>query len=59
MYKVCEIHTLPQEGYKMNVTISMPKQFIDKLKDDGKQTGMTYSEIIRRALDQYWKEVAK
>ena len=43
----------------MNITLSMPKQFVDKLKGDAKKSGLTYSEIVRRALDQYWKEVAQ
>ena len=44
----------------MNVTLSMPKQFVDRLKEDTKKTGLTYSEIVRRALDKYWeKETAK
>lgn len=43
----------------MNITLSMPKQFIDKLKEDANKSGLTYSEIVRRALDQYWKEQQK
>jgi len=43
----------------MNVTLSMPKQFVDRLKLDTNKTGLTASEIVRRALDQYWKEASK
>lgn len=38
----------------MNLTLSMPKQFVDKLKKEAEETGMSYSEIVRRALDQYF-----
>ena len=43
----------------MNLTISMPKQFVAKLKECSIDTGMSYSEIIRRALDLYWQSGAK
>jgi len=46
---------LAQGVNTMNVTLSMPKQFVEKLKEDAKETGMTYSEIVRRALDYYWE----
>jgi predicted DNA binding CopG/RHH family protein len=38
----------------MNLTLSMPKQFTEKLKKESEATGMSYSEIVRRALDQYF-----
>jgi metal-responsive CopG/Arc/MetJ family transcriptional regulator len=37
----------------MNLTLSMPKQYVDKLKEESKKTGMSYSEIVRRAIDYY------
>lgn len=43
----------------MNISLSMPKQFAERLKKEGLTTGMTYSEIVRRALDMYFKETAK
>ena len=43
----------------MNITLSMPPQFISKLKQESVTTGLSYSEIVRRALDQYFKEAAK
>jgi predicted DNA binding CopG/RHH family protein len=41
----------------MNITLSMPKQFIEKLKTEAAETGMTYSEIVRRALDYYFERM--
>jgi len=38
----------------MNVTLSMPKQYNDKLKEEAKETGISLSEIVRRALDLYF-----
>jgi len=40
----------------MNQTISLPKNYTDKLKKEKKETGQTMSEIIRRAIDLYFKE---
>lgn len=40
----------------MNQTISLPNNYTDKLKAEKKSTGQTMSEIIRRALDLYFKE---
>lgn len=37
----------------MNVNLSMPKQFVDKLEAEKKRTGMSLSEIVRRAVDEY------
>ena len=39
----------------MNQTISLPKNYTEKLKDEKKATGQTISEIIRRALDFYFE----
>ena len=39
----------------MRQTISIPKNYTDKLKDEKKSTGQTMSEIIRRALDLYFE----
>jgi predicted DNA-binding protein len=43
----------------MNLTLSMPKQYLDKLRLEAKATGMTYSEIVRRALDHYLERKLK
>lgn len=43
----------------MNRTISIPKQCDDKLVKEKKETGLTISEIIRRALDNYFHERSK
>lgn len=40
----------------MNQTISLPNNYTEKLKKEKKETGQTMSEIIRRALDLYFKE---
>lgn len=40
----------------MNQTISLPLPYTEKLKKEKKSTGQTMSEIIRRALDLYFKE---
>jgi metal-responsive CopG/Arc/MetJ family transcriptional regulator len=37
----------------MNLNLSMPPQFVDKLKAEAKRTGMNNSEIVRRAVDEY------
>ena len=43
----------------MNQTASLPKQYVEKLKEEKQSTGQTISEIIRRALDLYFKEQGK
>lgn len=40
----------------MNQTISLPNNYTAKLKAEKNSTGQTMSEIIRRALDLYFKE---
>lgn len=40
----------------MNITLSMPKKFIERLRSYSDKTDMGYSEIVRRALDVYFKE---
>ena len=40
----------------MNQTISLPNNYTEKLKTEKKATGQTMSEIVRRALDLYFKE---
>jgi len=40
----------------MRQTISLPKNYTDKLKSEKKATGQTMSDIIRRALDSYFRE---
>jgi hypothetical protein len=40
----------------MNHNVSLPKPYADKLKAERMKTGLTSSEIIRRALDLYFKE---
>lgn len=39
----------------MNQTISLPDKYQKKLKEEKLATGRTMSEIIRRALDLYFK----
>lgn len=43
----------------MRQTISIPENYVKKLKGEKKETGRTMSEVIRRALDMYFdkKEV--
>lgn len=43
----------------MKQTISLPKNYTEKLKKEKAATGQTMSEIIRRALDLYFKEGAR
>ena len=40
----------------MNQTISLPKNYTEKLKQEKASTGQTMSEIIRRALDLYFEK---
>ena len=40
----------------MNQTISLPNNYTEKLKKEKHDTGQTMSEIIRRAIDLYFKE---
>lgn len=40
----------------MNQTISLPRNYVDKLGKEKTVTGQSKSEIIRRALDLYFKE---
>jgi predicted DNA-binding protein len=40
----------------MNQTISLPKNYTDKLKKEKTETGKTMSEIVRRALDLYFRD---
>jgi hypothetical protein len=41
---------------RMRQTISLPPIYTKKLKTEKKATGQNMSEIIRRALDLYFKE---
>jgi len=34
--------------------ISLPGQYIERLKSEKKRTGKSYAEIIRMALDEYF-----
>ena len=43
----------------MNITLSMPTQYTERLKQESKETGLNYSEIVRRALDLYFRENSK
>jgi len=38
----------------MNITLSMPKQYVERLENETDATGMGRSEIVRRALDLYF-----
>ena len=46
----------PQGRIHMNHNVSLPKPYADKLKAERLKTGLTSSELIRRALDLYFKE---
>jgi metal-responsive CopG/Arc/MetJ family transcriptional regulator len=37
----------------MNINLSMPPQFVAKLKDEARHSGLGTSEIVRRAVDEY------
>ena len=39
----------------MQKTISLPEIYNEKLEKEKKDTGQTFSEIIRRALDYYFE----
>jgi metal-responsive CopG/Arc/MetJ family transcriptional regulator len=39
----------------MVITASLPKQLVDKLHAEKKETGLAMSEVIRRALDDYFR----
>ena len=43
----------------MNLTLSVPKQLVDKLRDEAKTTGLSYSDIMRRAFDEYMEKRGK
>jgi hypothetical protein len=43
----------------MKHTISLPVEYIDKLKKEKELTGQAMSEIIRRALDLYFSRKGK
>lgn len=43
----------------MTLTLSMPPQYMDKLKAEAKETGISASEIMRRALDEYMEKRGK
>jgi len=38
----------------MNITLSMPQQYVERLENETDATGMGRSEIVRRALDLYF-----
>jgi len=38
----------------MVVTINLPKQMVDKLKEEKKETGLAVSDLIRRAVSMYF-----
>lgn len=40
-------------------SITMPEQYWEKLKEHSTKTGLSSSEIIRRALDLYLKDENK
>lgn len=41
----------------MNVNLSMPPQFNERLDQHAATTGMNKSEIVRRALDEYFERL--
>ena len=41
-----------------NCNISLPSQYVEKLLAEKKKTGKAIAEIIRTALDLYFKEAA-
>lgn len=50
MYKLCIIFILMKR-----ITITMPQQQIEKIKEYCSITGLTISELHRRAIDYYIK----
>jgi len=40
----------------MSTHVGIPKPLLTKIEEERKATGLTMSEIVRRALDLYFKE---
>jgi len=39
----------------LNITLSLPKQTIELLRKEKENTGLAYSDIVRRALTLYFR----
>ena len=40
----------------MRATYSLPNQIVDRLRKESAKTGLAMSEIIRRAVEQYFRK---
>ena len=56
-YCLCNYYSTStfKKGIIMQKTISLPEIYNEKLEKEKKDTGQTFSEIIRRALDYYFE----
>ena len=41
---------------KRDITLTMPDRYRERLEAEAMATGMSRSEIVRRALDAYWEK---